>query len=112
METHDDFYCRQVLSGLLPVEKVRETANVLAFKHTKPSWPVHLVIIPKFHCESILEMWREHPQVLAEMMDVIVDVMTAVAADHLGCRLTTNIGRLQATKHLHWHVYVSGEMLA
>jgi histidine triad (HIT) family protein len=30
----EDFYCDEVFSGKTPVEKVRETENVLAYKHT------------------------------------------------------------------------------
>ena len=106
----DDFYCSQVLSGGLSVERVRETVNVLAFRHTRPSWPIHIVIIPKFHCESLIELCRNHAQIVLEMMNVLVDIVSAVSTEHRGCRLTTNFGHLQTTKHLHWHIYVSNEM--
>ena len=39
-----DFYCEQVLSGKTRVEVVLETENVLAFHHTRPHWPVHIVV--------------------------------------------------------------------
>ncbi len=42
----DDFYCDEVLSGRTQVERVLETEQVLAFHHTRPYWPVHIVIIP------------------------------------------------------------------
>jgi histidine triad (HIT) family protein len=45
--TTNDFYCDEVLSGLTPVEKVAETESVLAFRHTRPYYPVHIVVIPK-----------------------------------------------------------------
>ncbi len=40
-----DFYCDEVLSGNIAVTRVAETGNVLAFHHTRPYWPVHIVII-------------------------------------------------------------------
>lgn len=43
----EDFCCDQVLSGRAVVNRVRETTNVLAFDHTRPFWPVHIVVIPK-----------------------------------------------------------------
>ncbi|MFO1433336.1 MAG: HIT domain-containing protein [Candidatus Competibacteraceae bacterium] len=106
----NDFYCKQVLSGAVAVDKVIETEHVLAFHHTKPSWPVHIVVIPKFHIESLLDLIHEHSDLLTEMMDVLAGVVDKVWREHGGCRLTTNFGKLQQTKHLHWHVYVAENM--
>ena len=38
MPDTEDFYCDEVLSGNTPVEKVFETDNVLAYRHTRPFW--------------------------------------------------------------------------
>ncbi len=51
-----DFYCDEVLSGRTSVKKVRETTHVLAFYHTRPYWPVHIVVIPKRHIASLLAL--------------------------------------------------------
>jgi hypothetical protein len=48
-----DFYCDEALSGRTPVEVVAETNEVLAFRHTRPFWPVHIVVIPKRHVPKI-----------------------------------------------------------
>lgn len=46
-----DFYCDEVLTGKTKVEKILETENVLAFHHTKSSYKIHIVVIPKkTHC--------------------------------------------------------------
>ena len=39
----DDFYCYEALSGRMAVDVVEETEDVLAFHHTRPFWPVHIV---------------------------------------------------------------------
>src|SRR5262245_45053239 len=44
-----DFYCDEALSGRTPVDIVLEPDEVLAFRHTRPFWPVHIVVIPKTH---------------------------------------------------------------
>ena len=49
-----DFYCDEVLRGRTTVEKVLETENVLAFHHTRPFYPVHVVVIPKKHIYPVL----------------------------------------------------------
>ena len=52
----NDIYCDWILSGKLPVEVVAETDEVLAFHHSRPFWPVHLVVIPKAHTPSLVDL--------------------------------------------------------
>ena len=98
----DDFYCEQVLSGRTPVEKVLETERVLAYVHTRPYWPVHIVVIPKQHIASLLEL--EDETLLVELMDVVKQVAALVIEQEGACRIVTNLGEYQESKHLHWHV--------
>ena len=98
-----DFYCDEVLSGRTPVVKVLETENVLAYHHTRPFWPVHIVVIPKRHIGSLLSLEVGDP-LLAEMVSVIQQVAGQVVAEHGACRVLTNLGEYQESKHLHWHV--------
>lgn len=100
----EDFYCAEVLSGNTVVERMFETANVLAFHHTRPFWPVHLVVIPKQHIASLLGLEPYHDALLLEMLAVVRQVAERVVADHGGCRVVTNLGKYQDSKHLHWHI--------
>ncbi len=104
-----DFYCEEVLSGRTPVTRVVETANVLAYHHTRPFWPVHIVVIPKQHIASLLTL-PPGDERLWEMISVVQQVAAAVVAEHGACRVLTNLGEYQESKHLHWHV-CSGEPL-
>ncbi len=105
-----DFYCDEILSGKTPVEMIKETTNVLAFKHTRPSYPVHIVVIPKRHIASLIALTAEDDDLLLEMMGVIREIAARVVAEHGACRVITNLGDYQESKHLHWHV-VSGDRL-
>lgn len=105
-----DFYCEQVLSGKTPVEVVKETDEVLAFHHTRPFYPVHIVVIPKRHIESLVAIDDDDLLLLPAMLDVIRQVAAQVLAEHGACRVVTNMGDYQESKHLHWHV-ISGEMI-
>ena len=71
-----DFYCDEVLSGRTPVQRVMETANVLAYHHTRPFYPVHIVVFPKRHVDSLLTL--DDPRLLAEMVEVIQAVAAQV----------------------------------
>ncbi|MBI1295980.1 HIT domain-containing protein [bacterium] len=103
-----DFYCDEVLSGHTPVNKVCETAQVLAYHHTRPFYPVHVVVIPKRHVDSLLTL--DDVELLVELMDVIQRVAAEVVESHGACRILTNLGDYQESKHLHWHV-ISGQAL-
>ncbi len=104
----DDFYCEEVLSGRTPVRVVRETPTVLAYHHTRPFWPVHIVVIPKVHVPSLVDLGNASPDLLADLLAVVREVAAAVLAEHGAARVLTNLGRYQDSKHLHFHVN-SGE---
>jgi len=100
----EDFYCDEVLSGRIQVVKVRETENVLAYHHTRPFWPLHIVVIPKRHISSLLTLGESDEQLLLELLSVVREVADEVVASHGACRVLTNLGDYQDSKHLHWHV--------
>lgn len=103
----EDFYCEEVFSGKTPVNKVLETENVLAYHHTRPFWPVHIVVVPKQHVASVLELDND---LLIELFDVIKQVASMVYQETGAARVLTNLGEYQDSKHLHFHVN-SGEQL-
>ena len=106
----DDFYCDEVLSGRTPVRKIKETTNVLAYYHTRPFWQVHIVVIPKKHIASLLTLEPTNYLLLLELIEVIQEVAAEVVKESGACRVLTNLGAYQDSKHLHWHVY-SGEKI-
>ncbi|GIG63869.1 HIT family protein [Phytomonospora endophytica] len=106
----DDFYCDEALSGRTPVEVVAETPGVLAFHHTRPYWPVHIVVVPKRHVPSLIDLGDADVDTVHAVLAVVRDVAARVTAEHGAARVVTNLGRYQDSKHLHFHVS-SGEPL-
>lgn len=99
----DDFYCDFVLSGEVEIERVHETENVLAYHHTRPFWPVHIVVIPKRHVPSLIEL-GDGAELLPELLEVVREVATSVTRERGAARVLTNLGEYQDSKHLHFHV--------
>jgi histidine triad (HIT) family protein len=99
-----DFYCEQVLSGKTKVDIVAETENVLAFHHTKPSYPSHIVVIPKRHILSLIALDEQDETLALEMLAVVRQIAEQTADAFGACRVITNVGNYQDSKHLHWHV--------
>ena len=106
----DDFYCENVLSGVIKVEKVHETENVLAYHHTRPFWETHIVVIPKRHISSLLTLEDNDNALLLELFEAIREVAGTVVEEKGAARVLTNLGKYQDSKHLHFHVY-SGERI-
>lgn len=102
--TGDDFYCDIALTGSVPLEKEYESEQVLAYHHTRPHWPVHIVVVPKRHIDSILAISVEDTPILLEIFDVLKMLGARVEKEHGAARILTNLGEYQDSKHLHFHV--------
>jgi histidine triad (HIT) family protein len=87
----EDFYCDEALSGRTPVEVVLETDDVLAFRHTRPFWPVHIVVVPKTHVPSLIDLGTTDEALLHKVLAVVRRVAEQVTREH-------------DSKHLHFHV--------
>jgi len=105
-----DFYCDEVLSGRTVVDVVAETPDILAYHHTRPFWPVHIVVIPKQHVPSLTNLGEGDETLLHALLRVVRQVAAQVEAEHGKARVLTNLGDYQDSKHLHFHVN-SGEPL-
>lgn len=99
-----DFYCDEALSGNTPIDKVFESEQVLAFHHTRPYWPVHIVVIPKAHVPSLTDLGEHSVALVHEVLEVVRNIAADIERDHGACRVLTNLGDYQDSKHLHFHV--------
>jgi histidine triad (HIT) family protein len=99
----EDFYCDEALSGRTLVEVAVETDEVLAFRHTRPFWPVHIVI-PKRHVPSLIDLGDTDGILLHKVLTVVRRVADQVMREYGACRVLTNLGSYQDSKHLHFHV--------
>ena len=100
----EDFYCDFVLNNTIDVQKIKETENVLAYYHTRPHWPVHIVVIPIKHIPSLLHLQDEDDEIILELLEVIKEVAEHVKKEHGAARVLTNLGNYQDSKHLHLHI--------
>jgi histidine triad (HIT) family protein len=99
-----DFYCDNILSGLLPVPVHFENEQVFAFHHTNPIWEHHIVLLPKRHIESLATLEEADNELLLELLRTARTIAREVMAACGGARVYTNLGEYQSAKHLHWHI--------
>jgi histidine triad (HIT) family protein len=94
----EDFYCDEVLSGKTEVRIVRETDNVLAYHHTRPFWPEHIVVIQATY-RSLLTLEEARP-IAAGVDWGSTRVATEVIGKHGAYRVPANTA-ISRLKHLH-----------
>lgn len=95
-------FCR-IASGEIPAKKVYEDEKVLAFYDIEPQAPVHVLLIPKAHFDSVLNVDNE---TFGYMREIAARIADELGIAENGFRLVVNTGRdgQQSVKHLHLHI--------
>ena len=89
------------MSFAIPARRLRETETLLAFHHPKPSYPFHVVLVPKQEVPNMMEL----DPASAFLPDLFATVQSLVAEFQLpGYRLIVNGGAYQDFPHLHFHL--------
>ena len=123
----DCLFCK-IGAGEIPSDIVWEDGIVKVFKDIHPKAPVHLLVIPKMHIESIAHLGpvrsqspsatadsltasrtsngveTSHPDIIAKLIYAAKD--TAARIGLKGYKLVFNVGREggQVIDHLHLHI--------
>jgi histidine triad (HIT) family protein len=99
------------MSFAIPVKRLRETETLLAFHHPKPSYPFHVLLVPKKAVASLKEFDGKDSAFLG---DLYATVQSLVEEFHLSAyRLIVNGGEYQDFPQLHFHLIseVEGQRL-
>ena len=96
------------LSFLLPVKRLYETKYLMAFHHPSPSYPVHILVVPKKAIANLAEIQDADHPVLLEMLRITGLLADQQNLKETGYRLVLNGGAYQDVPHLHFHL-ISGE---
>ena len=102
----DCIFCK-IAQKEIPSNLVYEDDQVVAFKDLEPQAPVHVLVIPKKHVESVLAFTKEDKDLAAHILvDVIPKLARELGVDEKGFRVVTNTGEEggQSVKHLHFHL--------
>jgi histidine triad (HIT) family protein len=104
-------FCK-IVAGEIPAQKVFEDEDLLAFRDIHPKAPLHLLVIPKKHIESMASLAEADTQVMGRMM-VLAGRLAAKNGSPDGFRTVVNTGRVgrQEVYHLHMHLLGGPEPL-
>ena len=100
----DCLFCR-IAAGEIPSDKSYEDDRVLAFYDIDPQAPVHFLVIPKQHLESVDAITADNSGIVAHVFEVIAEIAKKLQRTN-GYRVVTNCGEDggQSVPHLHFHI--------
>jgi len=98
-------FCK-IINGEIPSTKVYEDDKVIAFNDINPVAPIHILVIPKEHYESIIDIKDEDMDIISHIHKVIKNLAQQKEFDKTGFRIINNCGEdgCQEVKHIHFHI--------
>ncbi len=100
----DCIFCK-IIKGQIPCDKVYEDDKVLAFNDINPEAPIHFLVVPKKHIESIMDFKEDNYSIINHIIKIISKIAKSKDLDN-GFRIVNNIGKDggQTVPHIHFHV--------
>ncbi len=89
---------------MLPVKRLRETDTLIAFKHPKPDYPVHILLMPKLKLPNFMALEANDPAFMANVVSTAQSLVEEFGLAEKGYRLIVNGGSNQHFPHLHFHL--------
>jgi len=94
---------------LIPVKRLRDTPNCLAFHHPSPAYPLHILIVPKRSLAGLQDLSPADQELLFEMFQTVQSLVAEFNLDPAGYRLVINGGKNQDIPLLHFHLISSSK---
>lgn len=99
-------FCK-IAKGEIPSKKLYEDDDVMVFHDIHPAAPVHFLLIPKRHVESLLDVEESHRDLMGKIM-VLAPRLAKEQGLSGGFRTIINSGRAGGQEVFHLHVHIIG----
>ncbi len=98
-------FCK-IAAGQAPARILYQDEQVTAFEDLHPIAPVHILIIPNQHIDSVNQAEAGHEAVLGRLVTVARQIAAGQGLQNSGYRLVINTGpdAGQSVYHLHMHL--------
>lgn len=102
---NDCIFCK-IIKKEIPSSIVYEDDEILAFRDINPAAPVHILVIPKKHISSLVDLNKEDELLVGKIYTTINKIAKQEGIDSKGFRVIVNCGEDggQEVKHLHFHI--------
>jgi histidine triad (HIT) family protein len=107
----DCIFCK-IANGTIPSKKVYEDEDTVAFDDIHPMAPVHVVIIPRNHIPTLMDVRKADMNSIGSMFIAAQEVARIKGIDERGFRVVINCDEDggQVIFHLHMHVLGGGKL--
>lgn len=102
----DCIFCK-IIERQIPSQIVYEDDDCLAFKDIRPSAPVHLLLIPKKHIESLLDLSSDDEALMGRIMLNIPKIARENGLGN-GFKTQINTGKAGGQEVFHLHIHIMG----
>lgn len=101
----DCLFCK-IAEKEVEAEVVYEDKEIVAFKDINPAAPVHILIIPRKHFDSLVDVKEEDAELIGKLHLVANHLAGVYEIKERGFRVVINCGQEggQAIAHLHLHL--------
>ncbi|MDR3583079.1 MAG: histidine triad nucleotide-binding protein [Candidatus Pacebacteria bacterium] len=105
-------FCK-IIAKEIPAEIIYEDEDILAFRDINPLAPVHVLVVPKRHVESINDLKEKDAELVGKMIIIAKKIATDLQTSQNGYKLLFRTGEWggQEVPHIHLHL-IGGARLA
>ena len=107
----DCVFCK-IIDKEIPVDFLYEDDLVVAFKDARPIVPVHVLIIPKRHIESVGDLKESDETLAGRLIMVAKKLAEELGIAQSGYKLLFRVGKNggQEVPHIHLHLLGGGRL--
>ena len=98
----------EIVAGRIPCKKAYEDDALLAFHDVKPQGPTHVLVIPKRHITSLLDLEAGDDALVGAMVREAKDLAREFGLAERGFRLVFNCGDDAGYSVYHIHLHLVG----
>src|SRR3989304_287256 len=102
MKDNDCIFCR-IINEEIPTKFVHKDSDIFVFHDINPKAPTHLLIVPREHIKTFLDLEDKHSWLLTKMIKVVQRLVRDKKLEK-SFRVLINGGTHQIVDHLHFHL--------
>jgi histidine triad (HIT) family protein len=98
----------EIVAGRVPAKVAYQDEQVLAFHDINPQGPTHILVVPRRHITSLLEMSPADDALVGSLVRRARDLALEKGLDERGFRLVFNCGEDAGYSVYHIHLHLVG----
>ena len=103
----DCIFCK-IVDKLIPADIVYEDNDMLCFRDINPSAPVHLLLLPKKHVDTLAHLTNDDQELIGKIMLKLPQIAHDKGLEN-GFKTLINTGKAGGQEVFHLHIHILGK---